>query len=102
VEELTDAESAVVDWLWRRRTSRIRGGTLVDYYETRYDDAHPHPWGRGNHTTGRRHAWRRQGGTILGRLNKKGWLYIAEWPWGVPVYDWTDEARKVLDKDPPV
>jgi hypothetical protein len=113
LQELTKAERAVVDYLVTVRSDSFRGGDLIEYYRQRMierevaeayaKDREPYDWERDGYATTRRtHAWRRQGGTILGRIAAKGWLCMVGYEWGVPIYQWTDQARQVLDKEVPV
>lgn len=97
----TKAELAALRYLFgdkgERGRSHISGGSLIDYYSRRWDDAHEsRPEWRGMHTSRRRHSWRRQGGTILGRCWRKGLLDIHAHSYGVPQYRLSEYGREWL------
>lgn len=93
---LTEAEELLLRWLVEQhgREGTFRGGMLVDYYEWRAREklAPEDRWMAGHETTGRRHAWRRTGGMMLGRIGAKGYLRPAGANWGTQLWALTEKG----------
>lgn len=102
--KLTDAEIEFLRYAVRTRpgtwdTGRWRGGDLVEYYrqrDRRKVEEKNGAYAYHHVSTGRRHAWRRTGGALLGRLHDKGLLVMRRISHGVPEYEVTEDLKKLM------
>lgn len=84
----TPAQVEALRWMFRVGPASIgvelRGGDFVAYYTQRWRKANPtstwHP------STDRQHAYRRNGGRMLGLMAKAGLVRRVRYEWGVPIY----------------